>query len=185
MNGEALTVVVSRRVKPGHREAFEAVMGEFIAFAMAFPGHLDIHVLRPGGAKNHDYTVVDRFADEASRRAFTGSQEYSEWMTKLGALTVGEPKFEQYGGVAGWFTLPEFPRAAPPPRPKMALVTFLGVYPLTSVLPGLVRGVLPTWHHLAVNVIVTGLVVSLLTWVVMPFLTRVLARWLYPGETKK
>ena len=66
----------------------------------------------------------------------------------------------------------------------MATITFLGVYPLTSILPGLVKGVVPTWHPLAINVIVTGLVVSLLTWVVMPNLTRLFAPWLYPGGPK-
>lgn len=184
MPDQALTVVVTRRVKPGQGAAFEAVMGEFIAFAMAFPGHRDISVLRPAGKGNLDYTVVDRFADETARRAFTASPEYTEWMAKLGALTEGKPNFEEAGGVAGWFTLPEFPRAAPPPRIKMALVTFLGVYPLTSVLPGLVKRVLPTWHPLALNVIVTGLVVSGLTWLVMPLLTRLFAPFLYPGGPK-
>lgn len=181
MEGEALTVVVSRRVKKGHTEAFEAVMGDFIAFAMAFPGHLDIQVLRPGGREGRDYTVVDRFQDEASRRAFTAAPAYHEWMAKLSALTETGPNIEEIGGVAGWFTLPEFPRAAPPPRIKMAAITFLGVYPLTSILPGLVKGILPGWHPLAHNVVVTGFVVGLLTWVVMPNLTRLFSRWLYPG----
>lgn len=184
MEGEGLTVVVTRRVLRGQREAFEAAMGEFIAFAMASPGHLDIQVLRPGGAGSHDYTVVDRFADPASRRAFTASSQYAAWMERLGALTEHGPNFEEAGGTAGWFTLPEFPGAAPPPRPKMALVTFLGVYPLTSILPGLAKGVLPTWHPLALNVVVTGLIVTLLTWVVMPLLTRLFRPWLFAGDPK-
>jgi antibiotic biosynthesis monooxygenase (ABM) superfamily enzyme len=183
MDGEALTVVVTRRVRKGQREDFEAAMGEFIAFAMAFPGHLDIQVLRPGGGAGHDYTVVDRFADVASRRAFTASPEYAAWMARLEVLTEHGPNFEEMGGTAGWFTLPEFPGAAPPPRPKMALVTFLGVYPLTSLLPGFAKGVLPAWHPLALNVVVTGLIVALLTWAVMPFLTRLFRPWLFAGET--
>jgi hypothetical protein len=62
----------------------------------------------------------------------------------------------------------------------MALVTFGGVYPLTSILPPLFRWLLPAWHPLLVNVVVTALIVAGLAWVVMPVLTRLLASWLFP-----
>src|SRR5207253_2829011 len=58
---EPLTVVVRRRVKPGKESEFEAAMHEFIGFALSFPGHLDVHVLRPPASEPRDYTVVDRF----------------------------------------------------------------------------------------------------------------------------
>lgn len=61
----------------------------------------------------------------------------------------------------------------------MALVTFVGVYPLTSALPPFFGWLLPGWHPLLVNVIVTGLIVAALTWAIMPVLTRVFARWLF------
>ena len=61
----------------------------------------------------------------------------------------------------------------------MALITFIGVYPLTSTLPPLGSWLLPEWHPLLVNVLVTGTIVAALTWVVMPILTRVFAPWLF------
>ena len=61
----------------------------------------------------------------------------------------------------------------------MALVTFVGVYPLTSTLPPLGAWLLPQWHPLLVNVFVTGAIVAALSWAVMPVLTRVFARWLF------
>ena len=61
----------------------------------------------------------------------------------------------------------------------MALVTFLGVYPLTSTLPPFGNWLLPTWHPLLVNVVVTGTIVAALTWPVMPILTRVFSPWLF------
>jgi len=56
---QPITVVVRRRVKPGHEAEFETAMREFIGFALASPGHLDIHVLRPAATGPADYTVVD------------------------------------------------------------------------------------------------------------------------------
>jgi antibiotic biosynthesis monooxygenase (ABM) superfamily enzyme len=179
---QPLTVVVRRRVKPGREAAFETAMQEFLRFALSFPGNRGIHVLRPEPGGSREYTVVDRFADLSARQAFKGSAEYRDWMRRLRELTEDEPYIEEVGGLGGWFTLPGSPRAAPPTRIKMALVTFLGVYPLTSVLPPLIGWLLPGWHPLLVNVIVTALIVAGLTWVVMPFLTRLFAGWLFGAD---
>jgi antibiotic biosynthesis monooxygenase (ABM) superfamily enzyme len=62
---------------------------------------------------------------------------------------------------------------------KMALVTFLGVYPLATVLAPFFKRLLPGWHQLLLNVVVNAAIVGLLTWVVMPLLTRWFARWLF------
>jgi len=182
-SGGPVTVVVRRRVKAGAEADFEAAMHEFIRFALASPGNLGIHVLRPDPGGSREYTIVDRFADQPAREVFKSALEYSDWMRCLRTFTEEDPHIEELGGLAGWFTLPGKPNALPPPRHKMALVTFVGVYPLTSLLPPLFAFQLPTWHSLLVNVIVTGLIVALLTWVVMPFLTRLFSGWLFSRGT--
>lgn len=179
MDEQPITVVVRRRVKRGREAEFEAAMREFIGFALAAPGHLDIHVLRPAGTGPADYTVVDKFATPEARRAFKESSAYQGWMQRLKALTEGDPQIEEMGGLAGWFTLPDRPHLKPPTKYKMALVTFLGVYPLATVLAPFFGRLLPGWHRLLLNVVVNAAVVGLLTWVVMPLLTRVFARWLF------
>jgi antibiotic biosynthesis monooxygenase (ABM) superfamily enzyme len=179
MDEQPITVVVRRRVRRGREAEFEAAMREFIGFALASPGHLDIHVLRPAGNGPADYTVVDKFATPEARRAFKESSAYQEWMQRLKVLTEGDPQIEEMGGLAGWFTLPDRPNAKPPTKYKMAFVTFLGVYPLATVLPRFFGGLLPGWHPLLLNVVVNAAVVGLLTWVVMPLLTRLFARWLF------
>lgn len=176
---QAITVVVRRRVKPGREVEFEAAMREFIGFALAAPGHLDIHVLRPAGTGPADYTVVDKFATAEARHAFKESSAYQEWMERLKALTEGDPQIEEMGGLAGWFTLPERPNAKPPPKYKMAFVTFLGVYPLATVLSRFFGNLLSAWHPLLLGVVVNVAVVGMLAWVVMPLLTRIFARWLF------
>lgn len=176
---EPLTIIVRRRVLPNREGEFEAAMREFIEFALAAPGNLGIQVLRPGTKGARDYTVVDRFASAATRRAFTESDAYHEWMRRLRALTETEPHIEERGGLAGWFTLPERPEAGPPARIRMALVTFLGVYPLTSLLPPLGQKLLPTAHPLLVNAVVTAAIVAALTWIVMPALVRIFRPWLF------
>jgi antibiotic biosynthesis monooxygenase (ABM) superfamily enzyme len=177
MSERPLTVVVRRRVPAGGESAFEEAMREFMAFALASPGNRGINVLRPQVGSDRVYTVVDRFADVESRRAFTASPQYADWMRRLADLSEGAPHIEEIGGLGGWFTPPGV--VPHPSRVKMALVTFLGVYPLTSTLPPLGQWLFPGWHPLALNVLVTGCIVAALTWAVMPVLTRVFRRFLF------
>ena len=176
---EPITVVVRRRVKAGREAEFETAMREFIGFALSSPGHLDIHVLRPAAPGPLDYTVVDKFASAEARRAFKESSTYQKWMERLKVLTEGDPAIEEMGGLAGWFTLPEHPYAKPPPKYKMAFVTFLGVYPLANILSRVFAYAIPGWPPLLLSVVVNAAVVGMLTWVVMPFLTRLFAPWLF------
>ena len=85
-------------------------------------------------------------------------------------------------GLESWFTLPAQPGAAAPPPYKMALVTWVTIFPLITVVVIVAApliGGLPLVPRLAVTTLVT---VSLMTWVVMPRVTRLLRRWLYPGR---
>lgn len=178
---QPVLIVVRRRVKLGMEKAFEAAMSEFIAFALAFPGNQGIHVVRPDAKNSRDYIVFDRFSDASAREVFKTSPAYQEWMRRLGAFTEGEPAMEELGGVGGWFTLPDRQTGQVPSRTRMALVTFLGVFPLTSTIPPASAVILKGLHPLATGAIATALIVAALTWVVMPMLTQLFRPWLLPA----
>jgi antibiotic biosynthesis monooxygenase (ABM) superfamily enzyme len=64
----------------------------------------------------------------------------------------------------------------------MALVTWVTIFPLITlvvVASAPLLGGLPLVVRLAVT---TGVTVPLMTWVVMPRVTRLLHRWLYPDR---
>jgi len=74
------------------------------------------------------------------------------------------------------------PASMHPPRAKMAVVTWMGIFPvvslylwLVSLWPGFVE--LPFLPRTAVF---TALIVATMTWVVMPRLTRLMRGWLNP-----
>jgi hypothetical protein len=176
--------VVRRRIHPGARIEFETAMQHFIKHALSFPGHRGITVMRPPGDHPRDYTVINQFVDRDARRAFTTSAAYRGWMTRLGVLTEGDPVIEEFEGLNSWFIPAGSPKPIPPSKLKMAVVTFVGVFPLTSLLPHFAGRLLPAWHPLVVNVPVTALIVVLLTWVIMPVLTRIFAGWLHAHQTR-
>lgn len=180
LDEKPISVIVRRRVKSGHEAEFEAAMRDFIGFALAWPGHLDIHLLRPVKTGSTDYTVIDQFATAESRRSFKESSGYQEWMRRLKNLTEGDPQIEEMGGVGGWFTSPTDPCAGPPPKWKMACVTYLGVYPLAVGFASLFNASFPKWNFFVVNIPANVAIVASLTWVVMPLLTRLFQGWLFP-----
>jgi antibiotic biosynthesis monooxygenase (ABM) superfamily enzyme len=68
----------------------------------------------------------------------------------------------------------------PPSRPKMALLTLVGVYPLTMLFPKVVLALMPSWPAWLKGLMTAALIVVSLAWVVMPALTRVFRSWLFP-----
>lgn len=64
----------------------------------------------------------------------------------------------------------------------MALLTLLGVYPLSMLFPKLVAPLTPSWPLWIPGLIIAALIVVSLTWFVMPGLTRVFEDWLFPSD---
>jgi len=176
---EGVTVVVNRRIKPGCEAEYEKAMRTFVQFALGFPGHRGINILRPS-AGGRDYIVVDKFSDETARGNFKASAEYRNWMNRLGELTEGDPRMEELTGLEGWFTLPEDAGLAKPPKYKMAIATFLGVFPVVMMLSLTIGPFVRSWPFVINNALFNACVVALLTWVIMPLITRALRHWLFP-----
>ena len=81
-------------------------------------------------------------------------------------------------GLETWFELPG--RTAPaPPRWKMFLVSVTAIYALQMIFNVIVAQVAPTLALPLRVALVSAAVTGMMTWVVMPRLARLLARWLY------
>lgn len=180
---QSTTAVVRRRIKTGSEARFESLMREFIAFALQQPGHLSINVIRPT-ANSRDYTVLDQFASGEERRRFTESSEYRAWMQRLRDVSDAEPEIEELGGLSFWFDLPNRSHRKPPSRMKMALLTLLGVYPLSLAVPAAVIPFSTGWPSWLVALLIASLMVIALTWVVMPAITRAFEAWLFPSKQR-
>ena len=135
----------------------------------------------PPGSDSREYGILRTFANEKERDAFYGSPLFKAWDERARTMTEGEPVYRQLHGLEAWFRSPH----TPPPRWKMAVVTLLGVYPV-SLLIGVVLSPALKKLPLALNLfVVSAIIVGLLTWVVMPFVTRLLHGWLNPPLQEK
>jgi uncharacterized protein len=180
-----VTTTVTRRIKPGHEAAYEAFLAGISAAAKTFPGYLGVEIFRPAPGGSGEYRTVYRFDSAVHLRAWLDSPQRAAWLARAEPHVAGPIQTQVLVGLEGWFTLPAQPGTPPPPRSKMALVTWVTIFPLITlvvVATAPLVGGLPLVARLAVT---TGVAVPLMTWVVMPRVTRLLRRWLYPDPDRR
>lgn len=178
----AVTVLISRQVKQGYEADFERLMGQIIEVAATFKGHLGAQLVRPGdeqGVNDSLYHIVLAFDSEAHLKDWQDSPARSLGLAAAAPFIEGQTLVRQVSGLAHWFQAPSGPKQLPPPKWKVAVVTWLGIFPTVYMLFFLLGDLLAPWPQLPRLMLLTVLVVGLMTWVVAPQLTRLLKPWLY------
>lgn len=178
-----VTVIVHRRVKPGTEKWFEEWLHGIIVEAKKFPGHLGVNVIRPPNAATGDYVLIFRFDTYAHLRAWEESPIRAEWASRAEEFTIGKLHMRRVTGLEYWFDAPG--QAGTLPRHKMVLVTVLGIYPLLILLVPTLRSLLHGLPELIAGLVSALVLVGLMTYAVMPLLTRLLAPWLFPKPPER
>lgn len=168
-------VAILRVVRPGREREFETLVEEFFQEAARQPGVCGAYLIRPfGGAPSREYGILRSFASPQDRDGFYASDLYRRWNEAVASLVEGPPERRELHGMEAFFRTAG---GAPPPRWKMAILTWLAVNPAVYVfangVPAVVK--LPMLLELLV---VNAFVVGALAWVLMPLLTRWFAGWL-------
>lgn len=177
-----MTVTVARRVAPGREREFEDWYDGIIAAASRHPGFLGSGVLRPH-TTDQDWHVVYRFADAEDLHRWEVSDERARWLRAADDL-IEETGVQRVSGLETWFAMPG--RTAPaPPRWKMFLVTVAAILPLVLAMNIAVLPLIGGWPLLARTLVFAGTLTGLMTWVVMPRMTRIFRRFLYASSPRR
>lgn len=146
--------------------------------AARFPGYLGAQLIHPGEEPEVDdllYHVVLAFDKQANLDAWHRSPARQEGLAAAAPFIQGVPGYKPMAGLGLWFRT-----ASPnPPRWKIAVVTWLGIFPTVYLLFLLTGDLMKSWGLLARTIVLTLAVVALMTWVVAPQLTRLLRPWLF------
>ena len=179
-----VTVVISRRVKPGCEEAFEKFISGITAAAMTFEGHLGANVFRPSDSRDREYKIIFKFDRASNLRIWQESECRRQWLARAESLRLEPAKIRVITGLETWFTLPSPKPILPPPRYKMASITLLALFPLiqlANITLAPLLNLLPL-PSLLRNLIITAILVLTMTYVAMPRMTKLFAKWLYPKK---
>jgi hypothetical protein len=180
--GQGATVVITHRVRAGKHAAYEAWLAEIAPLCKASPGHLDWHIVRPIPGLTETYTVIIRFDTAANLQQWMESPTRIRLIEKARPLFVTGDDFFVSSGLDFWFT-PGGAKAKVPVRWKQYLVTWSAIYPLVLAVPLVVTPILQRIgapdNHLLTTLAVTGAIVYLMVYVVMPRYTKLIKGWLF------
>lgn len=175
-----VTTMVTRRIKTGREDEYVEGLREIVRVARGFEGHQGVTILGPHGGPPAEITAIFTFDSAANLERWMTSDERRQWLERARGLTGDDEDVESLTGLEPWFTLPNRVVNRPPSRWKMALLTAVGVYPMLLVLGALLRPLVGDWPvplRLGASLI-PG--IPLMTWVIMPGLSRLFFGWLYP-----
>jgi antibiotic biosynthesis monooxygenase (ABM) superfamily enzyme len=176
-----VTAIASRRVKPGKEQEFEEWVSGILGAAAEFPGYLGSNIMRPSDPDDDEFQILFKFDHASNLRRWEKSSERQAWLRRVQPL-VHEENVRVLTGLETWFTLPSRPGEPAPPRYKMAVVTWIAVFPLATAIFALTQPVLGGLPSVLRTLVFTLIMVTLMTYVVMPRMTRLFSFWLYPNE---
>ncbi|MBD2105924.1 antibiotic biosynthesis monooxygenase [Nodosilinea sp. FACHB-13] len=175
-----VTVDVMQSVRPGKDREFETLLEKIIGTASTFEGYLGSSVFRPNEQNPSEYRIIFKFDRLENLKRWENSTARQKFLSVAKELTVDDGTFSIITGLETWFTLPAKPGVKPPARYKMVLVSGVAIFAINRVLVLLPTAWLAPFPPLVQLLILVFITTALMTYVVMPRLTKLLASWLYP-----
>ena len=175
-----VTVTISRKVKPGCEKEFERLVSELSQEAVRFPGNLGTNLFRPTG-KTLEYRIIYKFDCMRHFHKWEKSSIRAAYYKKISPLLLAEPDMRVLTGLETWFNLPNDKGAlVPPPKYKMAIISWLAIYPLVILILVCLNPILSALSIPLRAAMITLIAIPSMTYVLMPYMSRIFSSWLYP-----
>jgi antibiotic biosynthesis monooxygenase (ABM) superfamily enzyme len=187
-DGGPLTVAIHRRVRPEDELLMTAWVHAGTSMAERFDGFLGAGWVRSG---ERDWHMLYRFESRATLERWERSTERQRWLRSAADL-VEHHRTEYRTGIEGWFDEPterrldesgtptSAPAPAAPPRWKQASVIWVAFFPTSLALALLLGPVSGDWPVVLRVLVTTLLATPWMTYVLLPFVTRLFSPWLTP-----
>ncbi|MBD1876913.1 antibiotic biosynthesis monooxygenase [Nodosilinea sp. FACHB-131] len=175
-----VTVDVVQSIRPGKDREFETLLEKIIGTASTFEGYLGSSVFRPNEQNPSEYRIIFKFDHLENLKRWENSSARQRFLSEAREITTNNGTFSIVTGLETWFTLPAKPGIKPPARYKMVVVSGVAIFVINRGLALLPTAWLAPFPPLVQLLILVFITTALMTYVVMPRLTKLLAGWLYP-----
>lgn len=177
--GEQGLGAIVHEVDPRHRADYERSMVAATQAHRQCRGYLAMDLIKPVGA-GACYVVLLRFASVADAHAWLVSPQRRQLLEQVKPWLLREERYRVQAGAAFWFA--PAGAGALPRRWKQWLLSTLAVFPLTTLIPTVLRSLAerlaPDLPALALGALSATLVSGLMVYWLMPLFSRVAAGWL-------
>lgn len=178
-NSQHVTAVITHRVRSGREAGYEAWIKGIAADARQFEGHLGVNILRPQPGATSDYVIVLQFDSCPHLNGWLNSDVRKGWIDRVQPLIQEQESVQILTGLESWFQLPKQASPKAPKRYKQAVLIWVGVMLVSVLVTPLLTPILqylPWILRVAISVAIT---VVLLSYLIMPRLTRWFKGWLF------
>lgn len=171
----AVTAVMSKRVATENLDEYRKAQAEINHAMSLFPGFIRAQVSEPVPGVQEDHITVFSFDTRAHLDDWLASPERAEHLDRLDCLTDGSLVMNVVEGFSGWFGVTSEKLA---PLWKQAVTVLIALYPTTLTLAYIQSKVMPDVHWIPAMFVSNVLGIAILTWILMPIVTKALAGWL-------
>jgi uncharacterized protein len=177
---DMVTIVVSHPVEKEAEQDFLDWQQRVTDAERTFPGFLGAELFRPVPGIQEEWTALYRFDTDEHVDAWLESRQRHALLEE--GRRFSDFRLKRISSPFGsWFAADEAREGGrPPARWKTAFSVLVGLYPTVVLLTLAISEIWPDGPLWATLLLGNVLSVSLLTWVVMPIVTRALRFWLAP-----
>ncbi|MEH6443678.1 MAG: hypothetical protein V7784_07265 [Oceanospirillaceae bacterium] len=176
-----ITLAVTDHVPMGEKERYEALIKELHKMFSASGGFLSVDIVRHHRPHQVEYTILSRWSDEIAVSNTLQDKPIREKISQIEAITGGPAQYVQAIGLGMWVDHTEMGPQRLPPAWKRITMSIIAVYPMLMLLMAITGpfiGWMPQYLYVLILVIVLS---ALLTWLIMPWLSKMLRPWLEPN----
>ncbi|KRC65049.1 antibiotic biosynthesis monooxygenase [Aeromicrobium sp. Root236] len=184
-----VTVSITRQVDPSQEDQMLAWLRAGTELAERFDGFLGSGWVRPEES-SAEWHMLYRFSSQESLEAWELSAQRRWWLDSAQGF-VDESAREHRTGIEGWFDEPssvdvqDLRSAAPaPPRWKQMCAIFIVFLPLSLAANYLAKDFAADWWLPLRVLVITGVMTPLMTYLALPWITRLLHGWLNAARTR-
>lgn len=180
-NDHGASVVISHHIKDGCQNQYEAWLNEIGPICRSFPGNIDWQIIRPIPKLTFIYTLIIRFDTIENLRTWMESDERKILIRKASPYFVKDDRYVIKTGLE--FLFEENPNKKGPKKWKQFLVTWSAIYPLSLLIPlgviPILQGIKLPEYKFIYSFFVSGSVVFIMVYILMPNYTRLIKKWLF------
>jgi|SRR3989344_1698221 len=175
-----ITFVIRRLINPTYTKEYE----QWLRFASEevhkFTGNLGIFVIRPLHAHHPEYILVIEFDTEKNLELFKKSKIREKWLSELEKFSLGPADERDLSALNAWFSDGNIRYERDfPLRYKTVLLAIFSALPFVVIINFLLRYSM-FYNNYYINLTITlSLTIIILTYIVIPWLSKKLQFWLY------